>query len=54
MKITEIKAHFFRKTPPIYQWKEEWAPRSLDHVLVRIITDEGLEGQCITDRKSVV
>src|SRR5689334_14856588 len=48
MKITEIKVHILHRTPPIYQWKEEWAARSLDHVLVRLITDEGLEGQCLT------
>lgn len=48
MKISEIKAHIFHRSPPVYQWKEGWAPRSLDHVLLRIITDEGVEGHCIT------
>ncbi len=49
MKITGIKAHILKRSPPIYKWKEEWAARSLDHVLVRILTDQkGLEGQCLT------
>ena len=36
MIITGIKAHILKRTPPIYKWKEEWAARSLDHVLVRL------------------
>jgi len=49
MKITGIKAHILKRTPPIYKWKEQWAARSLDHVLVRLLTDQpGVEGQCLT------
>ncbi len=48
IKIAEIKVHFFHPTPAIYQWKEEWAPRSLNHILLRVITDDGLEGHCLS------
>jgi L-alanine-DL-glutamate epimerase-like enolase superfamily enzyme len=49
MKVTGIKAHILKRSAPIYKWKEEWAARSLDHVLVRLLTDvEGVEGQCLT------
>lgn len=49
MKITGIKAHILKRTEPIYKWKEQWAARSLDHVLVRLLTDvPGVEGHCLT------
>ena len=37
MKVTGIKAHILKRTPPLYKWKEQWAARSLDPVLVRLL-----------------
>jgi L-alanine-DL-glutamate epimerase-like enolase superfamily enzyme len=48
MKITSIKAHLLKPLDYKFRWKEEWAPRTMEHVLLRIGTDEGREGLCIT------
>src|SRR5262249_53334803 len=48
MKITAVKAHALRPLDYQFRWKEEWAPRTMEHVLLRISTDEGHEGLCIT------
>lgn len=47
MKITDIKAVEL-KSPGDLQWKEEWAPRTIRSVYVRVLTDEDHEGRCIT------
>ena len=48
MKITSLQARVLKPLDYSFRWKEEWAPRTLDHVLLRIGTDEGHEGLCIT------
>jgi len=48
VKITDIKAHVLRPLDYKFRWKEEWAPRTMEHVFVRILTDDGLEGQFIS------
>ncbi|MFO1321783.1 MAG: enolase C-terminal domain-like protein [Burkholderiales bacterium] len=48
MKITGITAHILKPLEYQFRWKEEWPPRTMDHVLLRIATDEGHEGLCIT------
>ncbi|HSV78124.1 MAG TPA: mandelate racemase/muconate lactonizing enzyme family protein [Ramlibacter sp.] len=48
MKITGIKAHVLRPLPQKFRWNEEIAPRHLEHLLVRVQSDEGHEGHCLT------
>ena len=48
MKITAIDARVLRPLDFLFRWNEEIAPRYLEHVLVKISTDEGHEGICIT------
>jgi L-alanine-DL-glutamate epimerase-like enolase superfamily enzyme len=48
MKITSVKAHLLKQLPQKFRWNEEIAPRHLDHVLLRIGSDEGHEGLCLT------
>ncbi len=48
MKITGIEARVLKPLDYTFRWKEEWPPRTLDHVLLSIATDEGHEGHCIT------
>ncbi|WP_213957843.1 mandelate racemase/muconate lactonizing enzyme family protein [Variovorax sp. dw_954] len=48
MKITSVKAHVLKPNERKFRWKEEWAPMTIHHVLLRIGTDEGHEGVCIT------
>ncbi|MFT3851441.1 MAG: mandelate racemase/muconate lactonizing enzyme family protein [Ilumatobacteraceae bacterium] len=48
MKITDIKAHVLKPFEQKFQWKEEWAPREVPSMFVRVLTDEGHEGQCVT------
>jgi L-alanine-DL-glutamate epimerase-like enolase superfamily enzyme len=48
MKITSVKAHLLKPLDYSFRWKEEWPARQLEHVLMRIGTDSGLEGHCIT------
>jgi L-alanine-DL-glutamate epimerase-like enolase superfamily enzyme len=44
MKITSVKAHVLKPNERKFRWKEEWAPMTIHHVLLRIGTDEGHEG----------
>lgn len=48
MKITGVDARILKPLDYTFRWKEEWAPRTLEHVLLRITTDEVHEGLCIT------
>ncbi|GGC65289.1 mandelate racemase/muconate lactonizing enzyme family protein [Chelatococcus reniformis] len=48
MKITDVKAHVLKPLDYQFRWKEEWPPRTIEHILLRIATDDGHEGQCIT------
>ena len=48
MKITRIDAHLLKPLDYAFRWKEEWPARTMEHVLLRIGTDAGHEGQCIT------
>lgn len=48
MKITDVRAHALRTTDQLLQFKEEWPARRIDSVFLRVLTDEGLEGHCIT------
>src|SRR5258708_3251627 len=48
MKITDVKAHVLRPLDYQFRWKEEWPPLTVQHIFLRVLTDEGHEGQCIT------
>lgn len=48
MKITRIDAHLLAPSAYAFRWKEEWPARPMPHVLLRIGTDAGHEGLCIT------
>ena len=48
VKITGIDARVLKPLDYTFRWKEEWPARTLEHVLLRITTDEGHEGLCIT------
>lgn len=48
MKITGVKAHILKPLDYKFRWKEEWPPRTMEHVLLKISTDEGHDGLCIT------
>lgn len=48
MKITHVRAQLLKPLDYKFRWKEEWPARQLDHVLLRIGADNGLEGHCIT------
>lgn len=48
MKITEIKASILKSPDHMFQWKEEWPPRQVPITLVRILTDEGHDGNVLT------
>ncbi|MEO7938748.1 MAG: enolase C-terminal domain-like protein [Burkholderiaceae bacterium] len=48
MKITGISANVLRPLDYKFRWKEEWEPREMEHVLLKISTDEGHDGICIT------
>lgn len=47
MKITDITAVEL-KPYGYLRWKEEWPPRLMYSVFLRIHSDEGLEGHCVT------
>ncbi len=47
MRITDVQAVELA-SPGVFRWKEEWPPRRMEAVYVRILSDEGHEGQCIT------
>ena len=48
MKITDIRAQVLKPTEFLFRWKEEWPARPVGQILLRISSDEGPEGQCIT------
>ncbi|VTU33619.1 L-Ala-D/L-Glu epimerase [Variovorax sp. SRS16] len=48
MKITSVKAHILKPNERKFRWKEEWSPMTIHHVLLRIGSDEGHEGQFIS------
>ncbi|MCW2850022.1 MAG: hypothetical protein JWR90_3996 [Marmoricola sp.] len=48
MLISEVRAHLLRPLERTFQWREQWAPRTIQPVLIRVIADNGLEGHCIT------
>lgn len=48
MKITDVRVQVLKKSDHKFAWKEQWAPRSLPHLFVRIMSDEGIEGHCTT------
>lgn len=47
VRITDIQAVELA-SPGTFRWKEEWPPRRMEAVYVRVLSDEGLEGHCIT------
>ncbi len=47
MKITDIRARILKPSGP-YKYFEAMPSMFFDHVFVRVLTDEGFEGQCIT------
>jgi L-alanine-DL-glutamate epimerase-like enolase superfamily enzyme len=48
VKVTDIKAHVLKPTEQKFQWREGWAPQPIRSMFVRVLTDAGHEGQCIT------
>jgi len=48
MKITGIRAQVLKSTEQSFQWKEEWPARPIGMLLLRILSDEGHEGHCLT------
>lgn len=48
MKITAVNAYVLRPLDYKFRWKEEWEPRTMEHILLKISTNEGHEGICIT------
>jgi L-alanine-DL-glutamate epimerase-like enolase superfamily enzyme len=48
MKITDVRVHVLEPFPERFLFKSEWDPMVVERVLLRILTDEGHEGQCIT------
>lgn len=48
MKITGLKAHILQPTEPIYRWRATMEARSMQFILLRILTDEGHEGHCMS------
>ncbi|MEH7115196.1 mandelate racemase/muconate lactonizing enzyme family protein [Neobacillus niacini] len=47
MKIIDIIAHVIEPTGPIHFW-DAAPPQLWEHVFIRVLTDEGHEGHCIT------
>jgi L-alanine-DL-glutamate epimerase-like enolase superfamily enzyme len=47
VKITDIRAVELA-SPGVFRWKEEWPPRRMESLFVRVLSDEGQEGRCIT------
>jgi L-alanine-DL-glutamate epimerase-like enolase superfamily enzyme len=48
MKITDIKVHVLEPFEEKFLFKYEWDPMTVERVFLRIETDEGHEGQCLT------
>lgn len=48
MKITDVKAHILKPIEQGFRYKEEWDPMIIQPVLLRVLSDEGHERQCIT------
>ncbi len=48
MKITDVRATVLKPLPTAFRFMDQMPPMTFDHVLVRIATDEGHEGHCIT------
>jgi L-alanine-DL-glutamate epimerase-like enolase superfamily enzyme len=48
MKITDVKATILKPNKRKFVWREGWDPRLIEHILLTIKTDDGLEGHCIT------
>lgn len=48
MKIVDLKVQQLKPLDTGFKWKEDWPEKSIGMLLFRIITDEGIEGQCIT------
>ena len=48
MKITDVKAHVLEPTDQLFLWSEGWEPQPVRSMFIRVLTDEGHEGQCIT------
>jgi L-alanine-DL-glutamate epimerase-like enolase superfamily enzyme len=48
MKVTAVDALVLRPLDYKFRWKEEWEPRQMEHVLLKLSSDEGHEGICIT------
>lgn len=48
MKISGIEVGLLKPLERKFQWREQWPPRSIQPVLVRVMSDEGISGDCIT------
>jgi len=48
MKITNIRAQILKPTEQEFRWKEAWPARKIGMILLRLESDEGVEGHCLT------
>lgn len=47
MQITEVRAFHLGKTPTAFTFKDNMPPLRFDLVLVKVVTDTGVEGHCL-------
>lgn len=48
MKITNIRAQILKPTEELFRWKEQWPARQIGMILLRLESDEGPTGHCLT------
>jgi hypothetical protein len=48
MKITDVRGFLLKPYPEKLKFFDKMPPHAFERALVRVGTDEGLEGQCIT------
>jgi len=48
MQITDLKVHVLEPFEQKFHFKDEWDPMTVERVFLRVVTDEGHEGHCIT------
>jgi L-alanine-DL-glutamate epimerase-like enolase superfamily enzyme len=46
--ITDVRVQILKPSEQAFAWKEGWPARNLPHLFVRIMSDQGVEGHCIT------
>lgn len=48
MKITSVRAQLLKPAEHEFKWKDGWPTKRIGMILLRIATDDGFEGHCIT------